>query len=77
MLTTKFILICRAIQLQIMNFLNYILIIAGAFIAMYSKAGSQQNQYVLIIGIVLLMVGIYRISKTIPHKNDGESQDHT
>lgn len=58
-----------------MNFLNYTLIIAGAVVAIYAKAGAEveQNQYILILGIVLLMVGIYRISKTIPHKTDSEN----
>ena len=48
-----------------MKYLNYILIVIGATVAIYSKAGEQQNQYILIGGIVLLMIGIYRISKTI------------
>ena len=48
---------------------NYLLIIIGAVIAIYSKAGSEQNQYILIGGIVVLMTGIYRISRNIPSKN--------
>ena len=48
-----------------MKYLNYILIIVGAFVAMYAKVGTDQNQYILIGGIVLLMIGIYRVSKTI------------
>ncbi|MFI1771491.1 hypothetical protein [Thalassobellus citreus] len=39
---------------------------------MYAKTGLEQNQYVLIGGIVLLMIGVYRISKTIPSKNTDE-----
>ncbi len=59
-----------------MKYFNYILIIIGAVIALYSKAGTQQNQYVLIGGIVVLMIGIYRISRNIPSKNDeGNTQD--
>ncbi len=53
-----------------MKYLNYILIFIGAMVAIYSKAGDNQNQYILIGGIVLLMVGIYRISKTISSKNN-------
>ena len=53
-----------------MKYLNYLLIIIGAVVAIYSKAEAEQNQYVLIGGIVLLMIGIYRISRTIPSKND-------
>lgn len=53
-----------------MKYLNYILIIFGAFVAMYAKVDADQNQYILIGGIVLLMIGIYRISKTISSKNN-------
>ncbi len=58
-----------------MKYFNYILIIIGAVIALYSKAGTEQNQYILIGGIVVLMIGIYRISRNIPSKNDGKN-DH-
>ncbi|WOD44030.1 hypothetical protein [Hwangdonia lutea] len=52
-----------------MKYFNYILIVLGAIIAIYSKAGAEQNQYVLIGGIMVLMIGIYRISRGIPSKN--------
>ncbi len=52
-----------------MKYLNYILILVGAFIAMYAKAGADQNQALLVIGIVMLMLGVYRVSRTIPSKN--------
>ena len=55
-----------------MKYINYILILVGAFIAMYAKAGADQNQALLVIGIVLLMLGVYRVSKTIPSKNKEE-----
>ena len=61
-----------------MKYLNYLFIIIGAFVAMYAKTGTEQNQFILIGGIVLLMVGIYRITKTIPSKNDEEdNQENT
>ena len=53
--------------------LNLLLIIVGGLIAIYAKAGVDQNQYLLIGGIVILMIGVYRISKNIPSKNDQES----
>lgn len=56
-----------------MKYLNYILIVLGAVVAVYSKAGAEQNQYILILGIVILMAGIYRISKTIPSKNNEDN----
>lgn len=56
-----------------MKYLNYIIIILGAIVAIYAKFNTEQNQYILIGGIVLLMIGIYRISKTIPSKKDNDS----
>ncbi len=50
--------------------INLLLIIIGGFVAIYAKAGVEQNQYVLIGGIMILMTGVYRISKRIPSKND-------
>lgn len=42
---------------------------------MYAKAGEQKNQYILISGIVVLMIGVYRISKTIPSKRDNNQEE--
>lgn len=53
------------------KFLNYIFIIVGAIVAIYAQAGETQNTLVLVIGIVVLMIGIYRISKTIGDKPKG------
>ncbi|MEP1489401.1 MAG: hypothetical protein ABJK28_13340 [Algibacter sp.] len=55
-----------------MKYINYILILVGAFIAMYAKAGADQNQALLVIGIVMLMLGVYRVSRMIPSKNKEE-----
>ena len=55
-----------------MKYLNYFLIVIGAFVAMYAKSGASQNQYILIIGIVFLMLGVYRISRRIPSKQDND-----
>jgi hypothetical membrane protein len=58
-----------------MKYLNYILIILGSFVAISAKSGTEQNEYILIGGIALLMIGIYRISKTIPSKQDTDDTD--
>jgi len=55
--------------------ISYILILIGAFVAIYAQAGEDQNQYILLGGIVVLMLGIYRISRNIPNKNNQE-EDH-
>lgn len=49
-----------------MKYINYLLLVLGAVLAMYAK--QEANQNILIIGIAILMVGIYRIAKTIPSK---------
>ncbi|APY11996.1 hypothetical protein BWZ22_12480 [Seonamhaeicola sp. S2-3] len=60
-----------------MKYLNYILILLGAIVALYANSSKAQNVLVLILGIVLLMVGIYRISKTIPSKKDKDEFNNT
>lgn len=52
------------------NFINYILIIIGGGIAIYANAEKQQNTVVLIIGIILLMYGIFRLTQKIPSKKE-------
>lgn len=58
-----------------MKYLNYILIVIGSIIAIYAKTGTRQNEYILIGGIAVLMVGIYRISKSIPSKYDQDDSN--
>jgi len=50
------------------------LIALGAFAAMYAQSGTEQNLYVLIGGITMLMIGVYRISKNIPSRYDEEDK---
>jgi hypothetical protein len=49
------------------------LILIGGFIAFYAQAGVNQNQYILVAGIFILMMGVYRISRNIPSKYDREN----
>jgi hypothetical protein len=56
--------------------INYILILTGGIVAIYAQAEEEQNQYILIGGIMVLMLGIYRISRTIPSKKDQEDKKH-
>lgn len=60
-----------------MKYLNYFFIVIGAMVAIYAKTGTEQNQYILIGGIMLLMMGIYRISKSIPSRNDDDNYDNS
>ncbi|WP_347921685.1 hypothetical protein [Pontimicrobium sp. SW4] len=54
---------------------NLILILIGGLIALYSQAEENQNVYILVGGIVLLMTGLYRLSRGISSKKitDNES----
>ncbi len=56
--------------------ISYFLILVGAVVAIYARAGETQNQYILIGGIMMLMAGIYRISRNIPSKKD-QSEDES
>ncbi|WP_422104256.1 hypothetical protein [Winogradskyella sp.] len=44
-------------------------------VAIYGQAEAQQNTYLLIGGIVLLMFGIYRTSRNIPSRYDQQEED--
>ncbi len=53
---------------------SYVLIIIGGLVAIYAQAKESQNQMILIGGIVVLMLGIYNVSKHIPSKTDGDDK---
>lgn len=55
--------------------INYLLIIVGGLIALYAQAGETQNQYLLIGGIVILMMGLYRISRNLSSKSESSDND--
>jgi uncharacterized membrane protein YccC len=56
--------------MTVSRLINFICIIAGGLVALYAQAQEQQNMYLLMGGLVLLMFGIYRTSRNIPSKND-------
>ena len=51
---------------------NFILIFVGGVIAIYAEPGEGQSTYILLGGIMLLMVGLYRLSKGISSKNHND-----
>ncbi|GAA3652078.1 hypothetical protein [Flavivirga jejuensis] len=55
-----------------MKYFNYVLIVLGAIVAIYAKSEMKQNEYILILGIIILMVGVYRVSRGVPSKHDRE-----
>jgi len=65
--------------MDIGRFINVILILTGGLIALYAQAEENQNVYILIGGIVMLMTGLYRLSRGISSKrmeDDNESVDN-
>lgn len=54
--------------------INYILIAVGAVVSLYAQNQENQNEALLIGGIVVLMIGIYRISRHIPSKKDVDDE---
>ncbi|MGJ5640885.1 hypothetical protein I3217_02040 [Formosa sp. S-31] len=54
--------------------MNYILIVIGIIVAMFAKIDPNQNKYILIIGICVLMFGIFRLSQSIPSKKNREDE---
>ena len=60
--------------MNISRVINFICIITGGLVAFYAQAETEQNVYLLIGGIVLLMFGIYRTSRNIPSKHDKEEE---
>ncbi len=65
-------LIKQSLQMNISKNINYILIAVGGIVALYAQNQEEQNQLVMIGGLVVMMIGIYRISKRIPSKKDSE-----
>ncbi len=55
--------------------INYICIIAGGLLALYAQSEAEQNTYLLLAGLVLLVFGIYRTSSRIPSKYENEAQN--
>ncbi|MDX1277156.1 hypothetical protein [Oceanihabitans sediminis] len=57
------------------KYINFLLIIIGSVIAIYAQAEEEQNTIILVVGIVILMFGLFRISSTIPSKKEKEDHD--
>ena len=60
-----------------MKYLNYFLILIGAATAFYSDSFNDTNSSstVLIIGMAIMMVGIYRISRQLPSKSERDNSE--
>ena len=47
---------------------NFILILVGGIIALYANSEEKQETYILLIGVMILMFGLYRLSRGISSK---------
>ena len=61
--------------MNISRVINFVCIVVGGLVALYTQAQEQQNTYLLMGGIVLLMLGIYRTSRNIPSKFDKQEEE--
>jgi len=61
--------------MNISRIINVVCIISGGLVALYAQAEEKQNTYLLMVGIVLLMFGIYRTSRNIPSKYDKQEEE--
>ncbi len=61
--------------MNISRLINFICIAAGGLVALYAQAQEEQNIYLLMGGLVMLMFGIYRTSRNIPSKSDKQEEE--
>jgi sulfite exporter TauE/SafE len=54
---------------------NLILIFIGGIIAIYANSEEKQELYILLIGIMILMFGLYRLSRGISSKFENENTE--
>jgi len=54
---------------------SYLLILAGGVLALYEQSLNEPNQYLLILGLFMLMAGIYFTSRRIPSKDKTNDED--
>lgn len=53
--------------------LNLILIVIGGFVSVYAQSLEEKNTLFMFGGLVLLMIGLMRLSQKIPSKKEKES----
>jgi hypothetical protein len=61
--------------MTISRLINLICIVGGGATAIYAQAEARQNTYLLMGGIIMLMFGIYRVSRNIPSKYDKQEEE--
>jgi uncharacterized membrane protein YqgA involved in biofilm formation len=61
--------------MNISRVINTVCIILGGVVAIYAQAEEQQNTYLLIGGIAILMIGVYRTSRNISSKFENQQEE--
>ncbi|WP_375234957.1 hypothetical protein [Winogradskyella sp.] len=61
--------------MNLSRIINIICIVIGGVIAIHAQAEEEQNVYLLVGGIVLLIFGIYRTSRNVPSKFDNQEEE--
>lgn len=63
--------------MDISRIISVLSIVLGAGLAIYSQDLEADKNYYLIGGIMLVMIGVYRVSRNIPSKeNDDNKQEN-
>lgn len=55
--------------------LNFVIIVVGAALLIYDLTGENENVYIRIIGLVLLMFGLYTATQQWVTGNDEENDE--
>ncbi|OIQ30277.1 MAG: hypothetical protein BM564_02575 [Bacteroidetes bacterium MedPE-SWsnd-G2] len=63
--------------MDISRIISVICIVIGAGLAIYSQDLDADKNYYMIGGIMLVMIGVYRVSRNIPskHAEDNEQEN--
>ncbi len=61
--------------MEMKNFIYTILLFAMGVYALYEQSKPQPNKIIMFLAFALFMVGLYKIMKKIPSKNDENEND--
>jgi uncharacterized membrane protein len=57
------------------NLISYLTIVLGGSIAIYANAAKEQNVLLLVLGIILLMFGVYIVNSKLTSKPPKKEYD--
>ncbi|RZS90441.1 hypothetical protein [Aquimarina brevivitae] len=62
---------------QLVKILRILFIVTGAGLLVYELAKPSKNYYFQAIGLSLLMIGLFLVNISIPHKNQDDNQSNS